>query len=174
MISHDFNNLKSWLFFIFVLTKEIIMKKNNPITQLEQLVLNADSRIFLKETAKWAFFLAILGIVGVAFMFLGAIVSFFIVDAMPQNQVQLMPFDFGLFMSVFYIIMALLYIAPIYYLMQFSTKMKKALASKNDEVLTNAFEMLKSHYKYIGVLAIIIISLNILTVVAVSLGALAL
>lgn len=150
------------------------MKKNNPIAQLEQLVLNADSRIFLKETAKWALFLAILGIVGVAFMFLGAIVSFFIVDAMPQNQVQLMPFDFGLFMSVFYIIMALLYKAPIYYLMQFSTKMKKALASKNDEVLANAFEMLKSHYKYIGVLAIIIISLNILTVVAVSLGALAL
>ena len=150
------------------------MKKNTPVTQLEQLVLNADSRIFLKETAKWSFFLAILGIIGLGFMFLGAIVSFFIGDAMPQSQTQLMPFDVGLFMSIFYIIMALLYITPIYYLMQFSTKMKKALSSKNDEALANAFEMLKSHYKYIGVLAIIIISLNILTVVAVALGALAL
>ena len=141
------------------------MKAHNPITQLEQLILNADARIFLKETAKWAFF--------IAFMFLGAIASFFVFDALPQSSQTQVPFDMGVATSIFYLVMALLYIFPVYYLLQFSTKLKKALNTKNDEVLANAFEMLKSHYKYIGVLFIIIISLNALTVVAFALGAFA-
>jgi ABC-type multidrug transport system fused ATPase/permease subunit len=149
------------------------MKAHNPITQLEQLILNADARIFLKETAKWAFFIAILGIFGIAFMFLGAIASFFVFDALPQSSQTQVPFDMGVATSIFYLVMALLYIFPVYYLLQFSTKLKKALNTKNDEVLANAFEMLKSHYKYIGVLFIIIISLNVLTVVAFALGAFA-
>jgi hypothetical protein len=36
--------------------------------------------------------------------------------------------------------------------------MKKALLLKNDAVLTRAFEMLKSHYKFIGVFTIILLS----------------
>ena len=50
--------------------------------------------------------------------------------------------------------------------------MKKALATKNDEVLANSFEMLKSHYKFIGVFTIITISLYVLMIVVLSMGAL--
>ncbi|WP_334058423.1 DUF5362 family protein [Polaribacter sp. P097] len=149
------------------------MKAHNPITQLEQLVLTSDAKRFLKETAGWAFFLAILGIIGIAFMLIVGLASFFALDAMPEATQAQLPFDMGLAMGIFYLVMALLYIFPVYYLFQFSNKLKKALASKNDEVLANAFEMLKSHYKYIGVLFIIVISLNILSVIAVALGAFA-
>ena len=40
--------------------------------------------------------------------------------------------------------------------------MKSALATKNDDVLADAFENLKSHFKFIGVLTIIVISLYVL------------
>ena len=48
--------------------------------------------------------------------------------------------------------------------MQFSTKMKKALASKNDETLADAFQMIKSHYKFLGVFTIITLSLYALLI----------
>ena len=40
---------------------------HNPITQLEQLTLTSASKSFLKETAKWTQFLAILGFVFIGF-----------------------------------------------------------------------------------------------------------
>jgi hypothetical protein len=43
--------------------------------------------------------------------------------------------------------------------------MKKALATKNDETLADAFEVLKSHYKFIGVFTIITLSLYAMLIV---------
>jgi hypothetical protein len=40
--------------------------------------------------------------------------------------------------------------------------MKEALISKDDAVLVIAFEMLKSHYKFIGVFTIIMLSVYLL------------
>jgi len=49
--------------------------------------------------------------------------------------------------------------------MLFSSRMKKALATKNDETLADAFEVLKSHYKFIGVFTIITLSLYAMLIV---------
>ena len=75
-------------------------------------------------------------------------------------------------MTGLYILFGLVYIFPIYYLYQFSVKMKSALLSKDDEILAKAFEMLKSHYKFIGVVTIITLSLYVLGIVMGMLGAL--
>jgi len=75
-------------------------------------------------------------------------------------------------MTVTYLVLALIYFFPVYYLLQFANKMKKALSTKNEETLTNAFEMLKSHYKFIGVFTIITISLYALLFVVSLFGAL--
>ncbi len=68
----------------------------------------------------------------------------------------------GLTMTIVYLVLAIIYFFPVYYLLQFSLKMKKALTSKNDETLAKAFEMIKSHYKFLGVFTIITISLYVL------------
>jgi hypothetical protein len=60
----------------------------------------------------------------------------------------------------------------VYYLFQFSSKMKKALATKNDETLASAFKMLKSHYKFIGVFTIITLSLYALLFIVSLMGVL--
>lgn len=137
----------------------------NPITQLEQITINTKSKSFLKEIAKWAFFLSILGFIGIAFMLILALFSNVIFAALQQSQPQTFPIDIGVTMTVTYLILAVIYFFPVYYLMKFSTKMKKALASKNDETLADAFELLKSHYKFIGVFTIIMMSLYIMLIV---------
>ncbi|WP_237588861.1 hypothetical protein [Polaribacter sargassicola] len=143
---------------------------NNPITQLEQLTLTSASKSFLKETAKWAKFLAVLGFIFIGLMVVFAIFSTTIFDLASKMQ-EGVPANLGLIMTAVYLVLAFIYFFPVYYLLQFSNKMKKALLSKDDEILAKAFQMLKSHYKFIGVFTIITISLYILLIVVSVLGA---
>jgi hypothetical protein len=132
----------------------------NAITELEQLTLSNAAKGFLRETAKWGKFLSILGFIALGLMLMG---SFFIgafYNTTPQADI--MPFDLGIVVTLIYIVVALIYIFPIYYLYQFSVKMREALISKDDAVLVTAFEMLKSHYKFIGVFTIIMLSVYLL------------
>lgn len=135
----------------------------NPITQLEQLTLNSEAKNFLRETAKWAFFLSIIGFIGIGFLVILALFSGVIFSAIPQAQS--VPFDLGFAMTIAYLLFALLYFFPVYYLMQFANKMKKALSTKNDETLAESFKMLKSHYKFLGVFTVITMSLYVLIIV---------
>ncbi|AUC86620.1 hypothetical protein CW731_02295 [Polaribacter sp. ALD11] len=141
----------------------------NAITELEELTLTSAAKGFLKETAKWCKFLSILGFIGLGLMLIGSFFIGAIYNNMPQTQA--MPFDVGSMMTGLYVIFGLIYIFPIYYLYQFSVKMKKALISKDDEVLASAFEMLKSHYKFIGVFTIIILSIYVLAAIIGVIGA---
>jgi hypothetical protein len=144
----------------------------NSITQLEQLTLNGKAKSFLRETAKWAKFLSIIGFISIGLMIIFAFFAGIIFNNIPQTQT--IPFDFGLVMTITYIILAALYFFPVYYLYQFSAKMKAALLTKNDETLADAFEVLKSHYKFVGVLTIIILSLYVLAIISsIFIGALA-
>jgi hypothetical protein len=135
----------------------------NAITELEQITLKSGAKNFLRETAKWGKFLSILGFIALGLTLMG---SFFIssfYNKLPQADI--MPFDLGILVTLIYIVVALICVFPIYYLYQFSAKMKEALASKDDAVLATAFEMLKSHYKFIGVFTIIILSVYVLAAV---------
>ncbi len=142
----------------------------NAITELEQITLTSSAKNFLRETAKWAKFLSIAGFIALALMLMG---SFFIrafYHTLPQADI--IPFDLGIVVTLIYIVVALIYIFPVYYLYQFSAKMKEALISKDDAVLVTAFEMLKSHYKFIGVSTIITLSIYVLLAIIVFTGVL--
>lgn len=143
----------------------------NAITELEQLTLNNNSKNFLRETAKWAKFLSIIGFIGVGFMVIFSFFAGTILQNIPNAQP--MPMDMGLTLTITYLLISVLYFFPIYYLFQFSNKMKTALLTKNDETLADAFEVLKSHYKFMGVFTIIILSLYVLIAVFGVIGALA-
>lgn len=144
---------------------------NNPITQLEQLTLTSASKHYLKEIGKWSFFLSIIGFILIAFMLVLAIFSSTIFGMAAAMQPG-MPANLGIIMTITYLVLAIIYFFPVYYLLQFSNKIKKALLSKSDDTLATAFEMLKSHYKFIGVFTIITISLYILIFIVASLGVL--
>lgn len=130
---------------------------------------------FLKETAKWATFLSIMGFIGLGFMILGGIAISAMGSQIADAQAamgQPSPIPMGA-MGILYLVMAALYFFPIMYLFKFASNTKDALASNNTERLTAAFGNLKSHYKFVGILTIIFIAIMILAFVLGVAGAVA-
>ena len=142
-------------------------------SQLNSLQLNQKATAFLKEISKWTYFLSILGFVGIGFMVILAFSMGAIMSALPMGEAYgaAAMMGGGAFFTVFYLLMALLYFFPVYYLYKFSVNLKASLASSNDEELANAFEYLKSHYKFIGILSIILIGFYVLIFLFAGLGA---
>lgn len=128
----------------------------------QNLEINSTISSYLNETRKWTMFLAVLGFILVGFMTIVALFMLFI----PTDSImgQDMPFEMGLF-GIVYFLIALLYFFPILYLARFSTYTKTALTVKDNHSLTVAFENLKSHYKFMGIFAIVILSIYALAIV---------
>lgn len=129
------------------------------IDQIENndLGLSTTAKAFLKESAGWTKFISIVG-----FVFLGLLVIFALFAgsllgaAMESSGLAMMG---GAFLTVLYLALAALYFFPIYYLFQFSSKMKAALQTQSSELLEQAFSNLKSHYKFMGIFMIIVLAL---------------
>ncbi|GAA4029111.1 DUF5362 family protein [Flavobacterium cheonhonense] len=133
-----------------------------------ELHLNQTALDYLRESAKWSMFLAILGFVGVGFLALMAIIMTSVMSAMPDT-----PGPFGAvkgIISIFYLVIALVYLFPVYYLYRYASNAKKATYAKDSALLTDAFGALKSHHKFLGIAAIIIISLYILAAIVMVIG----
>lgn len=132
--------------------------------------LNDQLRGYIKEIANWSFFLSIVGFIFIGFMVLGGLFAGVILGGMMgDDMLGAMAFGPGL-LSGMYLVMALLYFFPVFYLYRFSSKAKVALRSGSDSELTEAFENLKSHYKFLGILTIVIIGLYFLGFIFASLG----
>lgn len=116
---------------------------------------------YLNETGKWAKFLAILGFIGTGFMVLVGLFSGTMLSSMDMAQQTGMPVP-GFVFGLIYVVIGILYFFPLYYLYNFSTKIRNAINSRNNLLLAEAFKNLKSHYKFIGILAAIMIGLYIL------------
>ena len=152
-----------------IYSKQIIyFMEKNAITELEQLIVNSRSKSFLRETAKWTKFLSIMGFIGIGIIIIFSFFAGTIFENLPNTEP--MPIDLGMTLTITYLVLAVIYFFPIYYLFQFSNKMKAALLTKNDETLSDAFEVLKSHYKFVGVLTIIMLSLYALVFLFAMLG----
>jgi hypothetical protein len=114
---------------------------------------------FLKESAKWCKFLAILGFVGIGLMLLAGI---FMMVGMGAATSAFEQFGSGLGAGLFgfiYFLFAAVYFMPVYYLYNYATKTQTALATKNNKLLTEGLENLKSHHKFLGIFALIVVSI---------------
>ena len=132
------------------------MEDNLHVENGENLVIDWRSKEFLKETAKWTKFLAILGFVGIGLMVLGSLVMLFAPSSLMSNGD--FPFGGKIFLILLYLAFAVLYYFPISYLYQFSENTKKAIENNDNNAVRDAFEFLKSHYKFMGILTIILLS----------------
>ena len=132
------------------------MEDNLHVQNGENLVIDWRSKEFLKETAKWTKFLSILGFVGIGLMVLGSLVMLFAPSSLMSNGD--FPFGGKIFMMLLYLAFAVLYYFPISYLYQFSENTKKAIENNDNNAIRDAFEFLKSHYKFMGILTIILLA----------------
>lgn len=133
------------------------------------LVLNDQAVAALRESAKWCLFLSILGFIGIAFMILGGLFMSAAMSVIPDNPAMgggMNPFGaIKAYIGIMYIVIAALYFFPIYYLYKYATGTKRALESSNSEVLSDALVNLKSHHKFLGITAIVVISLYIVIII---------
>jgi len=130
------------------------------------LYLNQEAQGFLKETAKWAYFLSIMGFIGIGFMvvlalFIGTIFS--TLNSMSGSMTPMMGIGTG-FISGLYLLIALLYFFPVYYLFKFSSNLKKAFKSNDNDLIHSSFEYLKSHYKFIGIFTLVFVVIYALVI----------
>jgi hypothetical protein len=144
-------------------------------SNLFELQIDHNGSAFLKEAARWAKFLAILG-----FIFCGLYVLF----ALFAGSIFATAFrSFGSagvaysgsgFISLFYIAFAILYFFPCLYFYNFAVKMQAALRENNQDQLNGSFKNLKSCYRFLGILTIIILGFMVLGIIIalISLGSL--
>ena len=141
--------------------------ENGKDTSLE---LTKQSLSYLNETRKWTMFLAILG-----FVFLGIMVIFSlsfsaIFSSFSGEQAEL-PFP-GFLIGFIYLILAGVYFFPILYLYKFSSFIKDGILNSSSDQINLAFQNLKSHYKFMGILVIVMLAFYAFALVMVMAGGL--
>lgn len=126
------------------------------------LGMDANSTVQLREAAKWARFLAIVGFVICALVALAAIFAGSFIAAYFSRLGGTMSglgdsatAGMGIFVSVFYLGIVALYFFPCLFLYQFANKAKLALDGNDQEALNYSFTKLKAFFRYWGILTII-------------------
>ncbi|QZK89676.1 hypothetical protein K5V07_03900 [Flavobacterium sp. CHNK8] len=131
------------------------------------LQITTTAKDLLAETAKWAYYLSILGFIGVGFIVLIALILgiTFAVVGSTSNSMGFLESSMGLGVAFVYILIGALYFFPIYYLNKFASNAKVAIKNSDTAALTLSFRYLKSHYKYIGIMTLVVFSLYVLLLV---------
>ncbi|TDW47192.1 hypothetical protein EV144_105210 [Flavobacterium sp. 270] len=148
--------------------------EDNSVFENFELQLNQTAKDFLKETAKWAYFLSILGFILIGFLVIIAVFAGTFLASMGSIVPGMggMGGSFGLVMGILYFGIAALYFFPVYYLFKFASNTKAAFRDNDSEALTNSLGYLKSHYKFIGIMTVVILGFYVLMIVLMFLGAL--
>lgn len=134
------------------------------------LSVDAAGKYHLKEAAKWAKFLSILGMVLVGLMIIGSVTSITLAgrNYSESNEYGFSPayyagVRFGQTISA--LIAPVIAFFPLLFLLQFSNKAKAALAADDQTLLSECFQSLKKYFRYLGIIAIIFIVMMVLVFV---------
>ena len=121
------------------------------------LDITTDIRKFLDETARWAYFLSILGFIIVGLIIVIALFSGTFMGIV-MNEMQSDFSEVSTFLiTMIYLAIAAINLFPVLFLYRFAKNTKEALRSDNQIALADAFKNLKSHYKFIGIMALAVL-----------------
>ena len=111
----------------------------------------------LESAAKWARLLAIIGFVGLGLMVvlafsMGSLMAVF----MPPGMDLPVPVAFY---AAVYLFFAIVYFFPVLYLFNFARNTQQAIREMSQPKLTSALQSLNAHYRFIGILMLILMGL---------------
>lgn len=130
--------------------------------------LNIDpvTKTHLAVTARWAKFLAVLGMIvlalGLIVALMGATLftTFFGVPTTSTDPgTETIVSTARVTMVVSALIGSAIVFFPLLYLLRFANSMRRAIAANDQKGLNTAFEHLRSHFRYLGIVAIIFLVL---------------
>jgi len=114
---------------------------------LFELQVDHESTAYLKETAKWAKFLAILGFIWCGIFFLAG-------ASILATKNSYSP-GYTSWVSVLYMALAVLYCLPCLYMLNFARKVKTALQNNDQGYLNTSLRNLRSTFRFLGIAAIV-------------------
>lgn len=131
-----------------------IIQENAP----QNLNLDAAGISHLKETRAWTNFISIVG-----FVFLGLLLIMGLAGGAAISRFNPSAGEIGSGMLlVIILIMIAIYFFPIYFLFNFSRYSGIAIRNNDQSSFIEAMRFLKLHYRYLGILMIIICSIYVL------------
>jgi len=128
-------------------------KSNDP------MVISDEIKTYLLEISKWAKFLAILGFIGLGIMVLMGLFVLGIGTKVPGFSGMM---EGSALYTFILAILVILYFFPLRYLYKAAGDLKRSALSPDQDLLTSGFKNLKSHYKFIGIMAIVLVSIYLL------------
>jgi hypothetical protein len=133
------------------------METNQPIDQEygAELFFSGNVQNRLHETAKWAKFISIVMFVFIGLMVLGGL-SFGLVAGSFGSLSDELPFPIGMF-SFVYLGLAALYFFPVLFLFRFASGAQDALRGQSQHHLENAFVNIHKHYRFLGILLVVLL-----------------
>ncbi len=139
------------------------MKKQTHQAQENSILLSQKAIGFIYQASQWSKFIAIVGFIVIGFLVLAGLFAGIAASYISDNHVSL-PFP-PFWISFIYLLVALIFFFPIYYLYSFSSKAHAAISTQNGVSMDEAFKNLKAHYKFISIFFIITLCLNIIGVI---------
>jgi uncharacterized membrane protein len=137
---------------------------SNTESNLFELQIDHEVSSHLRETAKWAKFLSIVGFVGLGLLLVFVIIMGTVAYSYSPFTAAL-PTGGGVMQVILLVAMIALYFFPCLFMFQFANKMLQALRNNDQYTLVASFRQLKLCYKYIGILTLILISIYVLVFV---------
>lgn len=126
----------------------------------KKVEVNYETMKVINDTRKWTLFLSILGFIGIGLIvILGLIIGPLISSLSGQRLGSTFPpFLFGFI----YLIIAVIYFFPVFFLYKFSVFAKRAFNTFEPENMHLAFKNLRTHYQILGVITIIFVGLYVI------------
>ena len=136
----------------------------------QKIELEGTTLLHMNEIRKWAQFMSILGFVVVGLLLLVGVI--FLIALVTRSSMQIDEFGITLdsWMGICYILLALVYFFPVLYMFGFSKFAKQSLlqissGQSSNELMANAISYLKKHFRYVGILTIVILALYLLVII---------
>jgi len=126
--------------------------------QTSRLQVTPEIEGLLGSISKWARFLSIiifvyLALSAISILFAGVMVTG--VNAIERADPLYVPGIFSWGYATALLVALVIYFVPTYFLFKFSTNLQKALNEQDTLSLTTSFRFLQKNYKFIGILAIV-------------------
>lgn len=148
------------------------IEEQEEVNSYPQLIITEEIRSYIYDVAKWANFLAVVGFVIAAFMLLAALIIGTAMNTSPEVAAMMgaMGKIGSTAMTIVFIAYGLAIFYPSLLLSRYARKTKLGVLYGEQESLNESFSALKSLFKYWGIIVIILIGLNLLSVFTKAVG----
>ena len=136
----------------------------------QKIELEGVTLLHMNEIRKWTQFMSILGFVVVGLLLLVGVIFLIASFTRPSMQIDEFGISLGPWMGICYLLLALVYFFPVFYMFRFSKFAKQSLLQisseqSSNELMANAINYLKKHFRYVGIFTIVLLVIYLLVII---------